>query len=80
MFAVYLEEISKDAISAGNLQFLKNYNKIGRRRVQNTGKNNINMLHVDACKILRRTKKRILKSLLEAISSNEPCRRRSVPH
>ena len=41
-------------MASGNLQFLKNWNKIGRRRVQNTGKNNINMLHA---KILNRNKK-----------------------
>ena len=57
MFGRYLEEICKDAVAAGNLQFLKNWNKIGRRRVQNTGKNIVNMLHVAACKILKRTKK-----------------------
>ena len=57
MLRRYLEEICKDAMAAGNLQFLKNWNKIGRRRVQNTGKNNINMLHVAACKILKRIKK-----------------------
>ena len=59
MFARYLEEICQDTVAAGNLQYLKNWNKIGRRRVQNTGKNNLNMLHVAVCKILNRTKKDI---------------------
>ena len=57
MFGRYLEEICKDTVAAGNLQFLKNWNKIGRRRVQNTGKNKVNMLYFAACKILKRTKK-----------------------
>ena len=57
MFARYLEEICQDTVAAGNLQFLKEYNKIGRMRVQNTAKNNINMLHIATWKILSRTKK-----------------------
>ena len=57
MFARYLEEFCKDTVAAGNLQFMKNWNKIGRRRVLNTGKNNVNMLHFAACKILKRNKK-----------------------
>ena len=57
MFGRYSEEICKDTVASGNLQFLKNWNKIGRRRVQNTGKNNINILHIAACKILKRNKK-----------------------
>ena len=46
IFARYLKEIWQDTVAAGNLQVLKNLNKIGRRRVQNTGKNNVNRLHV----------------------------------
>ena len=57
MFARYFEEICKETVAAGNLQFLNKWNKIGRRRVQNTGKNNVNILHVAACKILKRNKK-----------------------
>ena len=57
MFARCLEEICQDTVAAGNLQFLKNDNKVWRKRVQNTGKNNVNMLHVAACKILQRNRK-----------------------
>ena len=46
MFARYSEEICQDTVAAGNLQFLKNWNKIGKRRVQNTSKNTANMLHI----------------------------------
>ena len=38
MFARYLEEICQDTVAVENLQFLKNWNKIGKRRVQNTSK------------------------------------------
>ena len=56
IFARYLEEICKDTVATGNLQFLKNWNKIGKRRVQNTRKNNVNMLHFAAWKILKKRK------------------------
>ena len=49
MFLRHIEEICKDTVAAGNVQFLKKWNKIGKSRVQNRGKNNVNVL---ACKIL----------------------------
>ena len=56
MFARYLEGICQDIVAAGNLQFLKNWNKVGKRRVQNTSKKNVNIVHVVICKISKKVK------------------------
>ena len=52
LFSRYLKEVYEDTVVARNVQFLKNWNQIGKRRVQNTGKNNVNILQVATCKIL----------------------------
>ena len=52
MFSRYLSELCQDTIDKGKLQFLKNWNKMGKRRVQNTGKNSVNILYHAGCKIL----------------------------
>ena len=49
IFPRYLNEIYQDTLAAGNVQFLKNWNEIGKRWVQNTGKNNVNVLNLAAC-------------------------------
>ena len=57
IFSRYMDEICQDTVVAGNVQFLKNWNKICKRRVKNTGKNNVNVLHQVACKILKKSHK-----------------------
>ena len=57
MFSRYIGELCQDIVAKGNVQFLKNWNKIGKRRVQNTGKNNVNIMHHAGCKILEKTHK-----------------------
>ena len=57
IFSRYMDEICQDNLDAGNVQFLKNWNKIGKRQVQNTGKNNVNILHQAVCKILKKSHK-----------------------
>ena len=57
MFSRYISELCQDTIAKGNVQFLKNWNKIGKRRVQNTGKNNITILHSAGYKILKKSNK-----------------------
>ena len=56
MFSRYVGEICQDWVAIGNLQFLKKWNKFAKKRTQNTSKNNINSLHVVACKILKSSK------------------------
>ena len=69
IFSRYMEEICQDTVAAGNVQFLKNWNKIGKRWVQNTFKNMVNILQVAACRILVKSNK--------GYSSH--CWRRSAP-
>ena len=57
MFSRRMSEICQDTVAAENVQYLKNWNKIGKRRVQNTGKNNVNILHQAVCKILNNSSK-----------------------
>ena len=52
-----MNEICQNTVAAGNVQFLKNWKKIGKRRVKNTGKNNVNIVHLAACKILNSNSK-----------------------
>ena len=54
MFARYLEKIFQDTVAAGNLQFLKEWNKIGKRRVKNTSKINVNIFLFAVCNILNK--------------------------
>ena len=55
MFRSYIQELCEDTIEAGKTQFLKNWSRLGNRRIQNTGKNTVNGLHSVACKILRKS-------------------------
>ena len=43
-----------NSVSSGKVQFLKNWNNKGKRRIQNTGKHTVNKLHKVACEILKR--------------------------
>ena len=54
MYDRYLKELCPKTIKAGKVQFLKNWNKKGNRRIQNTGKGVVNDLHKVACKILNK--------------------------
>ena len=57
MFSRYIGELCQDTVEKGNVQFLKNWNKICKSCVQNTGKNNVNLLHHAGCKILKKPHK-----------------------
>ena len=54
MYERYLKELCPKTVKAGKVQFLKNWNKKGKRRIQNTGKGVVNDLHTIACKILNK--------------------------
>ena len=54
IFERYLKELCQKTVKAGKVQFLKNWNKKGNRRIQNTGKSIVNDLHVVACGILNK--------------------------
>ena len=54
MYDCYVKNIYKKRINAGKVQFLKNWNEKGKRRVQNMGKGVINILHKVACMILKK--------------------------
>ena len=43
-----------NTVRSGKVQFLKNWNDKGNRRIQNTGKCTVNKLHKAACEILKR--------------------------
>ena len=52
MFKKYVGQICQKTVDKGMVQFLKNWNIQAKRRVQNMGKNQINLLHGVACEIL----------------------------
>ena len=54
VYDCYMKELCTMIVKAGKVQFLKNWNEKGKRRVQNTGKGVVNKLHNIAFKILKK--------------------------
>ena len=54
MYDCYMKQLCTKTVKAGKVQFLKNWNKKGKRRIQNTGKGVVNKLHNITYKILKK--------------------------
>ena len=52
LYKRYIGELCPKTIAQGKEQFLKNWSTNGKRRIQNTGKGQINLLHKEACRLL----------------------------
>lgn len=52
LYKRYIGELCPKTIAQGKEQFLKNWSTNGKRRIQNTGKGQINDLHKEACRLL----------------------------